>query len=378
LLARTNRLQDSAKLQWKLELVEKTIQQVLPSVTGFAVKQAIVALRKHNIATAPLLRRAGLSGHDIATSGSNASHRGVSAETQARFLDYAAEAMDDSAFGLHVAEQTDPRDAGMLFYVASGGKDVGEALGLLARYFRIMNEAVRLTLTSTREGLAAEVEFVGLPTHSVRQNAEFGVATIVKALREMTGRSICPTRTAFVHARNSDLREFERFYGRSVEFGRIASEGVASDLIEFSSDALAIPLITADPKLLDALRPFCDMAAKKRRTTPGTLRAAVENEVEKLLPHGKANPETVAKALALSVRTLARKLAADGTTYSEVVDELRRTLALQYLREQGLSLSEIAWLLGYDGQSSFNHAFKRWTGRSPSAARSKKRIRTPA
>jgi AraC-like DNA-binding protein len=285
--------------------------------------------------------------------------------------------MEDSAFGLHLAEQTDPRDAGMLFYVASGAKDVGEALGLFARYFRIMNEAVRLTLTPTREGLAAEVEFVDLPRHSVRQNAEFGIAAIVKALREMTGRRICPTRMAFVHARNSDLREFERFYGHSVEFGRTASEGVASDLIEFSTDTLAIPLITADPKLLDALRPFCDMAAKKRQTAAGTLRAAVENEVEKLLPHGKANVETVAKALALSVRTLARRLADEGTTYAEVVDELRRTLALQYVKEQGLSLSEIAWLLGYEGSTSFNHAFKRWTGRSPSAARKKKRLPTP-
>jgi AraC-like DNA-binding protein len=309
---------------------------------------------------------------------SDPSHRRVSAEAQARFLDYAAEAMEESAFGLHLAEQIDPRDAGMLFYVASGAKDLGEALGLLARYFRVMNEAVRLTLTPTRDGLAAEVEFVDLPRHSVRQNAEFGIAAIVKALREMTGRSICPTRAAFVHARNSDLREFERFYGHSVEFGRTATEGVASDLIEFSRDTLAIPLVTADPKLLATLRPFCDMAAKKRHTAAGTVRAAAEKEVEKLLPHGKANPETVAKALALSVRTLARRLADEGTTYSQVVDELRRTLALQYLRDQGLSFSEIAWLLGYEGQTSFTHAFKRWTGRSPSAARNKQRARTPA
>jgi hypothetical protein len=87
---------------------------------------------------------------------------------------------------------------------------------------------------------------------------------------------------SFAHTRVSGGREFERFYGCRVEFG------ASSDLFEFSNDALAIPLLSADPKLLNALEPFCDMAAKERHTAAGTLRAAVENAVEKLLPHGKA------------------------------------------------------------------------------------------
>jgi AraC-like DNA-binding protein len=128
-------------------------------------------------------------------------------------------------------------------------------------------------------------------------------------------------------------------------------------------------LITADPKLLRILRPYCDAAAKERNVKPGTLRSAVEAEVEKLLPPGKAKAENVAEALALSPRTLARRLAEEGTTYGEVVDELRKSLATQYLKDPGMSLGQIAWLLGYEGSTSFNHAFKRWTGRSPSADR---------
>jgi hypothetical protein len=257
--------------------------EALPTVTGFAAKQAIAELRKHNIATAPVLHRAGLSEHDIATAGGNPEDRRISAIGQARFLDHAAEAMDDSAFGLHLAEQTDPRDAGILFYVASGAKSLGEALTLFERYFRIVNEAVRLKLKRTPGGSIVEIEFVGISRHSVRQNAEFGIAVILKALRELAGSRIRPIRAAFVHGRNSDLRDFERFYGVPVEFGRAASEGASSDLLEFSNDELAIPLITADAKLLEALQPFCDMAAKERNTAAGTLRAAVENEVEKLL-----------------------------------------------------------------------------------------------
>jgi AraC-like DNA-binding protein len=78
---------------------------------------------------------------------------------------------------------------------------------------------------------------------------------------------------------------------------------------------------------------------------------------------------------ALSTRTLARRLADESTSYEEVVDQLRRSLALQYIRDEGISFSQIAWLLGYEGSTSFNHAFLRWTGRSPSAARKDKRTR---
>jgi AraC-like DNA-binding protein len=147
--------------------------------------------------------------------------------------------------------------------------------------------------------------------------------------------------------------------------------------LEFSNDTLVSPLVSGDTKLLDALRPFCDMAAKERGTAAGTLRAAVENEVEKLLPQGKAKAKTVAKALALSVRTLSRRLADEGTTYADVVDQLRRTLALQYLKEPAMSLSQIAWLLGYGESTSFNHAFRRWMGRPPSAARIEKQLPAP-
>ena len=126
-------------------------------------------------------------------------------------------------------------------------------------------------------------------------------------------------------------------------------EGIWSDLLEFSTAAVAAPLLTSDPKLLKALEPFCDMAAKERRTVSDTLRAAVEKEVEKLLPHGKAQKQTVARALGMSVRTFSRRLDVEETTYEDVVDELRRSLALQYLKDPGMSLSQIAWLLGYEG-----------------------------
>ena len=142
------------------------------------------------------------------------------------------------------------------------------------------NEAVRVKLTATPEGLVVEIGFVG-----------------------------------------ADLPEFARSFGWPAGFGRAVDQGAASDMLEFSNAAVTAPLLTADRKLLKALEPFCDMAAKERRTASDTLRATVEKEVEKLLPHGKAQKRTVAKALGISARTFSRRLAVEGTTYEDPDDQ---------------------------------------------------------
>ena len=103
------------------------------------------------------------------------------------------------------------------------------------------------------------------------------------------------------------------------------------------------------------------------------MRASVESEVQRLLPQGQANVETIAKALGLSTRTLSRNLAAEGSAFTEIMDQLRHTLALKYLKEPNLPLAQIAWLLGYETATSFTHAFRRWAGRPPSAVRSERR-----
>jgi AraC-like DNA-binding protein len=347
-------------------VTEEATKQVLPTAAGFAAKQTIAFLRKRNVALAPLLRRAGLSENAFEKRPPR-----ISAIAQGKLLEYAAEATDDSAFGLHLAQQSNPREAGLLFYVASAAQTIGDALSLYARYCRIGNEAVRPKLTQSREGLRVQLHFVGFPRHLTRHNIEFMAVASIKGLREMSGRAFRLPQVSFVHARNSDLREFERFFGCPVEFGALA------DQLDFSNETLALPLVTEDRHLLDALQPICDEAAKERHTPKGTLRASVEDEVQKLLPHGKAKRETVARALAMSERTLSRKLADERTTYDEIVEQLRRSLALQYIKDRGISLSQIAWLLGYEGSTSFNHAFVRWTGHPPSTSRREKQLPAP-
>ena len=187
---------------------------------------------------------------------------------------------------------------------------------------------------------------MGLPRYAARHNMEYVVAGIRTALRTMSGRNTSPhfRKSRSRTTRIPDVREFERFL-QDVRSGF----GAPNNLLLISADALHLPLITADPKLLRVLRPYCDAAAKGRNAKPGTLRSAVEaEEVEKLLPDGKAQAENVAKVLGLSLRTLARRLADEGTTYGEVVDQLRKSLATQYLNDPGMSLGQIAWLLGYE------------------------------
>ena len=75
--------------------------------------------------------------------------------------------------------------------------------------------------------------------------------------------------------------------------------------------------------------------------------------------------DMVAKKLGMSERTLARRLAEEGVTFNEIVQELKATLARHYLEEETMPISKISWLLGFEEPSSFSHACKRWTGKTP-------------
>lgn len=87
------------------------------------------------------------------------------------------------------------------------------------------------------------------------------------------------------------------------------------------------------------------------------------------LPSGEFSEQGIAKALNVSVRSLQRKLKEEGTTFKTLVDETRRDLALQYIKDSTASINEMAYLLGYSEHANFSRAFKRWTGVTPSAAR---------
>ena len=109
------------------------------------------------------------------------------------------------------------------------------------------------------------------------------------------------------------------------------------------------------------------MAAPK----PGRFRTEVEQRLEAVLPSGEVGIGRVARDLGCSRQTLYRRLKAEGTTYEQLLDRLRRRLALRLVREQGLSVKEAAYRLGFSDPAAFSRAFKRWTGSSPGEMRTR-------
>ena len=103
------------------------------------------------------------------------------------------------------------------------------------------------------------------------------------------------------------------------------------------------------------------------RETP--LRRELERRLEPLLATGDVRIERLARELGLSRQTLYRRLKAEGATFEEVLDGLRRKLAVRFIRDQGMAVKEAAWRLGFSDPAAFSRAFKRWTGRSPSDMR---------
>jgi AraC-like DNA-binding protein len=167
-----------------------------------------------------------------------------------------------------------------------------------------------------------------------------------------------------VHPRLAASRRLDAFFAWPIAFG------AERDTVEFRPEAADLTLVRADPYLHDLLVGYCEKALAHRARPVDALRTRVENAAAPLLPHGKARASEVARQLGLSQRTLARRLAADGLTFAGILDELKADLARRYLQDPSLSISEIAWLLGFQEVSAFTHAFKRWTGIPPSQARS--------
>jgi AraC-like DNA-binding protein len=184
----------------------------------------------------------------------------------------------------------------------------------------------------------------------------FGVLRICRLL---TGQHLVPQHFSIAHHRSGSTSEMARFVGTKVEFG------ADTDELALKLDARDLPLIHADPFLNDLLLKYCEAALGARRGDTRQLRTRVENAISSLLPHGRVLVEDIARSLGMSERTLGRKLSDEGLNFTEILQQLRRHLAVRYLDDRKLHISKIAWLLGFREVSAFTHAFKRWTGKTP-------------
>jgi AraC-like DNA-binding protein len=161
-----------------------------------------------------------------------------------------------------------------------------------------------------------------------------------------------------MHVRSKGASKFAHFLGRNIEFGSDADE------IVFPAGSAEWTLVNADLRLNKILLKVCEESLNRESAT-GALRIAVENAISPLLPHGQAHANVVAKKLGMSERTLLRRLAEEDVTFTQVLQHLKASLATRYLEDDRMPISRIAWLLGFDDASSFSHACRRWTGKSP-------------
>ena len=113
-------------------------------------------------------------------------------------------------------------------------------------------------------------------------------------------------------------------------------------------------------------------AEARSKSRPGPFRREVERRLEAMLASGPLRADELARDLGIGRQTLYRRLKAEGTTYEEVLDALRRRLALRLIGKEGAPVKEAAWRLGFSDPAAFSRAFKRWTGSSPAAWRSRR------
>ena len=228
-----------------------------------------------------------------------------------------------------------------------------------ARYSSIVNEGISLKYIDRGDNIIITTEYVGVSRHLDRHQIEFLMVTLVRICWQLTGLHLMPTRVRFIHHRERPCSAFVQFFGSDIEFG------AAVDEVAFAAAVKNMPVVSADPYLNKLLVARFEQALSLRPTNRSSFRSSVENTIVPLLPHGKGRASEIAPRLGLSQRTFARRLSLEGLTFSEVLERLRFDLAERYLADDGLSISQIAWLLGYREVSAFTHAFKRWTGKTP-------------
>jgi AraC-like DNA-binding protein len=331
----------------------------LPTATGGIARLAYACGQRAGIDLKPLLKKAGLTDEQIKDPRAR-----FAVDDQIQFLNVVANALGDEFLGFHLAQSLDLRELGLLFYVAASSETLGDALQRAARYSSTVNEGLSLKYLKGGD-IRMVFEYVGVARHSDRHQIEFLMTALIRVCRQLTGLPLTPSRVRITHRRrNQGGCELAEYFGRNITFGARADE------LTFAETINDLTVNSADPYLNELLVANCEQALSRRRIKRGAFRAAVENAIVPLLPHGKVRASQIATKLGLSQRTSARRLALEGLTFSKVLEILRGDLARQYLSDPDLSISRIAWLLGYQEVSAFTHAFRRWSGKTPREARS--------
>lgn len=237
------------------------------------------------------------------------------------------------------------------------------ALERLVRYMNVVSNAATFSLTEDAKGHWFELGHLGGERPVPRQRVEFGMLTVLTSCSWFTGRELTAEVVEFVYPDPADPKPHSDAFGCPLAFGRPSNRALLRNA------DLALPLWARDQA----------MAVLHERLVEDELArlegARTSHQVQRLLRTRVLYPEPrredIAAALTISDRTLQRRLQAEGTSFQQLLDDVRRELAQQYLRKPDQPLKRVAELLGFGDQSNMFRACRRWFGESPGQYRAR-------
>lgn len=246
---------------------------------------------------------------------------------------------------------------GVIGFVMQQCKTVGEALKELKHYFSYQIRGAYLQI----DVIDAEVVFeffvqdsYQLP--STRHSTEFALAASISIMRSFCGEQWKPRFTLFTHSESSGSSDLEQYFYSPVYFNQEKSA------IIFSAQDLYRPITSANPGLNRILHGYLGMLAEEYSDDQSLQ---VEKLIRQALSSGGCDADKVAAFMGVSRRTLHRILKQEGTTFTQLLDEVRQDMATKLLKQNQVSVAIIADILCYSDASAFSRAFKRWFDVTP-------------
>lgn len=318
----------------------------------FWVKGVVAALTDEGLDVAALFQEAGL---DAAALGDPEAR--FPTEEVSRLWRLAVERSGNPVVGLAGALVPKPAVFDVVGYAMMSSPDLRGVLERAVRYIRIVSDAATLAVTADDDGCRLRLELLGGEDEVPWQRYCFNLMSVLSFLQWIMDRNLHVLALELTASTNDDVRPALAPAGCQLRFG------ASVNALLFSHADVARALPTAHPQLASVHARLANeyLARLDRTGTIARVRAAILDG----LKDGQPQRATVARALGMSERTLQRRLEAEGASFRRLLDDTHKEMARTYFRRHDLSLAEIAYLLGFNDQSSFFRATHRWFGTSP-------------
>jgi AraC-like DNA-binding protein len=276
----------------------------------------------------------------------------------ARVLSAAVDVTGDQALGLHLAEQVSESAIDLLAHLSAHSPTMREALEINARFIRLLMDEMRLAVRNEGDLFCVRYTFPRSTAPSDRVLAELLMGGAVRLARFFTGPSAAPRHAWFEHERPDYHREYTRIFGDEPRFAQRVTS------IAFDREIADRRQIHQHPELYELLQ--AEAERRLHRMTQGLGPATRLREYLLRMPPSRIpDMGRAARALGMSERSLRRHLAADGTSYRNLVRSALEASAGDMLQDRRRTIKETAAALGFAEVTAFSRAFKRWTGMTP-------------